>query len=146
MDLDLRFSQGGGRVDLGGLWLTETKVSFAQGGGELEFSEPLRVPTNTLSIDASMGGGSFERIGNASPRTLRVATSMGGADLDLSGHWQRDCEVSIESRMGGVGVHLPDDVTVRGVPGHEAAPGDDEAAVPTLDISYSASQGEIKFE
>jgi hypothetical protein len=145
MDLDLGFSQGGGRIDLGGLWLTDAKVTFAQGGGELEFSEPLREPTETLSVDASMGGGSFQWIGNASPRELRVATHMGGGEVDLRGDWKRDCAVSIESSMGGVNVRLPDDVIVRGVPGRDATPEGGEAGRPTLDLSYSASMGEIEF-
>jgi hypothetical protein len=146
MDLDLRVSQGGGRIDLGGLWLTDTKVSFAQGGGELEFSEPLRTPTDTLSVDASMGGGSFRQIGNASPRELRVVTRMGGGEVDLRGDWQRDCTISIESSMGGINVRLPDDVIVRGVPGREASPEGDRPGVPTLDLSYSASMGEVEFQ
>ena len=144
MDLDLRFSQGGGRADLGGLWLTDTKVTFAQGGGELEFSEPLREPTETLVVDASMGGGSFQRMGNASPRELRVATRMGGGEVDLTGDWQRDCEVTLESRMGGLGVRLPDDVNVRGVPGRPSPEGV-QAGVPTLHLEYSSSMGEIEF-
>jgi hypothetical protein len=146
MDLDLRFSQGGGRADLGGLWLTDTKVTFAEGGGELEFSEPLREPTDTLSIEASMGGGSFQRIGNASPRELRVATSMGGGEVDLRGQWRRDCEVSLGSSMGGLNVRLPADANVRGVPGRQGAPEEEQAGRPTLDLSYSASMGEIKFQ
>lgn len=143
MDLDLRFSQGGGRADLGGLWLTETKVVFAQGGGELEFSEPLREPTGRLEIDASMGGGAFRRLGNASPRELRVSARMGGGEVDLRGDWQRDCEVTLDSSMGGIAVRLPDDVTIRGVPGRE---GDAGADAPALTLSYSASMGEIEFQ
>jgi hypothetical protein len=145
MDLDLRFSQGGGHADLGGLWLTDTKVTFVQGGGELEFSEPLREPTDTLSIEASMGGGSFQWVGNASPRELRAATSMGGGEVDLRGQWQRDCEVSLGSSMGGLNVRLPDDVIVHGVPGRSPPPEEEQAGKPTLDLSYSASMGEIKF-
>jgi hypothetical protein len=67
---------------------------------------------------------------------------MGGGEVDLHGDWQRDCEVSLETSMGGLEVRLPDDVTVRGVPGREAAT---EAEAATLDISYSASGGEIEF-
>jgi hypothetical protein len=146
MDLDLRFSQGGGRVDLGGLWLTETRVAFTQGGGELEFSEPLRQPTEALTIHASMGGGSFRGLGNASPRTLKVVTQMGGGEVDLRGEWLRDCEISLESRMGGLEVRVPDDVITRGLPRDRSEPaGGDDASVPTLTFSYSHSMGGIEF-
>jgi hypothetical protein len=145
MDLDLRFSRGGGRADLGGLWLTEASVAFTQGGGELEFSEPLEEPTEALTIDATMGGGSFRWLGNASPRTLKVVTQMGGGEVDLRGEWLRDCEISLESRMGGLEVRLPDDVITRGLPRGRSAAGDADASRPTLTFSYSRSMGEIEF-
>ncbi len=144
MDLDLRFSQGGGEVDLGGLWLTKTQVAFRQGGGDLEFSEPLREPTDTLSIDASMGGGSFRRLGDASPRRLLVQTRMGGGDLDLRGHWLRDCQVSLESQMGGLKVRLPEGVATRGLP-HDRAGEGEGGEIPTLTFSYSAAMGGVDF-
>jgi hypothetical protein len=146
MDLDLRFSQGGGRADLGGLWLTETRVAFAQGGGELEFSEPLRRPTESLTIESAMGGGSFGWLGHASPRTLRVESQMGGGEIDLRGDWVRDCEISLESRMGGLEVRVPEGVITRGLPRDRPAPTDvEDASVPTLTFSYSESMGEIAF-
>jgi hypothetical protein len=142
MDLDLRYSQGGGRVDLGGLWLTEANVSFSQGGGDLELSEPLFRPTESLTIDASMGGGSFRRLGHASPRRLSVTAQMGGGDVDLRGQWVRDCDIVLESRMGGLEVRLPDDVTTRGLPQDRAG---SDAAGPTLTFSYSSEMGGIEF-
>ena len=146
MDLDLRFSQGGGEAELGGLWLTETKVAFTQGGGELRFSEPLREPTESLSIDATMGGGSFRRLGNASPKRLRVQTQMGGGQVDLRGQWRRDCEISLETRMGGLDVRLPNDVITRGLPRDRSGPaGARDATLPTLTFSYSTSMGDIEF-
>ncbi len=146
MDLDLRFSQGGGRADLGGLWLSEINVAFTQGGGELEFSEPLRQPTEALTIDTSMGGGSFRSLGHASPRTLKVVTQMGGGEVDLRGEWLRDCEISLESRMGGLEVRLPDDVITKGLPQGRSEPTSaDDASVPTLTFSYSKSMGGIEF-
>jgi hypothetical protein len=147
MGLDLRFSQGGGEIDLGGLWLTEARVAFEQGGGELDFSEPLREPTERLGIDASMGGGSFRRLGNASPRVLNVETQMGGGEVDLGGKWLRDCEISLEASMGGMAVGLPDHVNTRGLPQDRSAPtspGGEPA--PTLTFSYSSSMGEIDFQ
>jgi hypothetical protein len=146
MDLDLRFVQGGGDVDLGGLWLRETEVSFTQGGGDLEFSEPLRQPAESLTIDASMGGGAFRRVGNASPRRLEVTTRMGGGEVDLRGEWSRDCEISLESSMGGMEIRLPDGVNTRGLRRDREAVSDEEGGdVPTLSFTTSAEMGEIEF-
>jgi hypothetical protein len=146
MDLALRVSQGGGEVELGGLWLTQTDVSFSQGGGDLAFSEPLREPTESLTIDASMGGGSFRKLGNASPRRLKVQSQMGGGDLDFSGEWLRDCEVSIESRMGGMQVRLPHDVGLRGLSRwgkDREAEGPAGGRRPVLTFSISSEMGEV---
>ena len=147
MDLDLRFSQGGGQADLGGLWLSNTKVTFTQGGGDLRFSEPLARPTGSLTIDASMGGGAFRQIGNASPRELKISAQMGGGEVDLRGEWQGDCAIRLESRMGGLKVRLPDDVNTAGLPQDRSRPAaDDGTEAPTLSFSYSESMGEIEFE
>jgi hypothetical protein len=145
MDLSLRVSQGGGEVELGGLWLTQTDVRFSQGGGDLTFSEPLREPTESLTIDASMGGGSFRLLGNASPRQLKVQSQMGGGDLDLSGQWLRDCEVSIESRMGGMQVRLPHDVGLRGLSrwGKDREAEGETEGRPVLTFSISSEMGEV---
>ncbi len=146
MDLDLRVSQGGARVDLGGLWLSEASVSFAQGGGDVEFSEPLRRPAERLTLDTSMGGGSFRKLGHASPRTLRLTMDMGGGEVDLRGEWRQDCDVTLESRMGGLEVRLPDNVTIRGLPGdRRGSAGEAGEATPTLTFSVSAEMGGIEY-
>jgi hypothetical protein len=133
-------------VELGGLWLQRAEVTFLQGGGELSFSEPLREPAESLRLDASMGGGAFRLLGNASPRSLRVSTQMGGGEVDLRGEWVRDAEISIESRMGGMAVRVPEGVRTRGLPrDREAAPGEEAEDQPTLTFSYSSSMGEIRF-
>ena len=47
LDLDLR--EGGARVELGEMWLTEADIDFNRCGFQLEVSEPLRAPMDLLS-------------------------------------------------------------------------------------------------
>jgi len=146
-DLDLSVLQGGGEVELGGLWLTNVDIEFDQGGGHVEFSEPLRAPAEHVRIGFSMGGGDVEGLGNASPRRLEIELSMGGGDIDLGGAWSRDAQITIDQRMGGASVRLPRGVDIRGLdrPGGLDSPGLDEVPRPVLTFSVSSGFGELEF-
>lgn len=138
---------GGFRGRLGGLWLTAIDVDFAMGGAVLVFDEPLREPVRELRVTGKMGGAALVRIGNASPRRLQLDYSMGGFDLDLSGHWLRDADISLQTGMGGGTVRLPDGVFLEGLP---AGAGDDRAApdegAPHLRFSLSGEAEKLRFQ
>ena len=146
-DLELDIMQGGADVELGGLWLTNADLRFLQGGGAVEFSEPLRQPADSMVIEFSQGGGAIEGIANASPTKLDVSFSMGGGYLDLRGPWQRDAEITIDQSMGGVSVQLPRNAVLRGIGRYdteEPAEGGEEE-VPVLRFSTSSHYGELEF-
>jgi len=143
-DLEIDIMQGGADVELGGLWLTNTDLRFLQGGGAVEFSEPLRQPAESMAIEFSQGGGAVEGIANASPTKLEVSFSMGGGYLDLRGPWQRDAEITIDQSMGGVSVQLPRNAVLRGIGRYDTeATGEEE--VPVLRFSTSSHYGELEF-
>jgi len=145
-DLELDVLQGGAEIELGGLWLTNADISFLQGGGAVEISDPLHAPIEYLGIDFTQGGGAVEGVANASPRILEAGFSMGGGYLDLSGAWQRDAEIDISQSMGGVSVQLPLDVIIRGLGRHDTKlDGEDESELPVLRFSTSSNMGELEF-
>ena len=145
-DLDVEISQGGAEVELGGLWLSDVDLNFTQGGGAIEFGEPLQEPAESLAIQFSQGGGAIEGIGNASPRELDVSFSMGGGYIDLRGPWQQDAEINIDQSMGGVSLHLPSDVVLRGIGRHDTeGPAEGGEEVPVLRFSTSSHYGELEF-
>ncbi len=146
-DLDLSVLQGGGEVELGGLWLTNIDVEFLQGGGQLAFSEPLRAPAENVRVDFSMGGGEIVGLGNASPRRLDIGFRMGGGDVDLRGAWSRDAQITINQSMGGASVRLPNEVDIRGLDrrGGLQSPGLDEIPRPVLTFDVSSQFGELEF-
>jgi hypothetical protein len=95
-----------------------------------------------LDINATMGGGELRLIGNASPRVLNVGYTMGGVDLDLTGDWRADSEITLRGSQGGAGVRLPADVRVEGVPNRALEPPEaGEIRRPTLRFS-----AESRFE
>lgn len=145
-DLDVDIMQGGAEVELGGLWLSKIDLRFLQGGGAVQFGEPLQQPAQSLAIQFSQGGGAIEGIGYASPSKLDVSFSMGGGYIDLRGPWQQDAEITIDQSMGGVSLHLPSHVVIRGIGRHDteaAAEGGEE--VPVLRFSTSSHYGELEF-
>jgi len=102
-----------------------------------------------LKIKGTMGGFEASRLGNASPRTLSVACSMGGADIDLSGAWVRDCDASISVAMGGMTLLIPDDIEVEwnGDGARDlapASPAELEIPLPVLTLETHAKFGEIE--
>ncbi|MFQ5719870.1 MAG: hypothetical protein ACE5IK_10020 [Acidobacteriota bacterium] len=146
LDLQVNMAQGGTRMDLGGLWLREAEIEFAQGGFQLRVSEPLQMPMERLTIDGRMGGFDASHLGNASPKTLDVDFTMGGMSLDLRGAWAADADISIKTSMSGGVVRVPDDVIIEGlsVPGRPANPSA-ELQPPTLHFSSSSSMGDLQF-
>jgi hypothetical protein len=69
---------------------------------------------------------------------------MGGFEIDLTGHWVGDSDISINSTMGGASILLPRDVNVAGLDtGRVELEEDEEVPRPTLTFSQSASMGGI---
>jgi hypothetical protein len=145
-DLELDVMQGGADVELGGLWLSDVDIRFLQGGGAVEFDEPLQQPAQSLAIQFSQGGGAVESIGNASPSELEVSFSMGGGYVDLRGPWQQDADITIDQSMGGVSLQLPRNVVLRGIGRHDTEePAEGGEEVPVLRFSTSSHFGELEF-
>jgi len=146
--LDARLEKGGATTELGGLWLTDLDFHVDKGGFDLRVSEPLREPAERVAITGSMGGFAVSGLGNASPRELLLDIGMGGAGLDLRGPWQRDAEVTINLRMSGAALQLPQDVAVEGLDiGEFEVGGTEEVRPPTLTFSVTKdkrSELEIK--
>lgn len=145
MALEIALAQGGGIVDLGGLWLSTVELTLQQGGLELEVSKPLQEPLQRFESVGSMGGMQLSSLGNASPRVLEITQRMGGIDLDLRGAWRQDAEIDLSIDMGGGALSIPDDVVVRGLSekGVKAKRNADDD-VPVLDIRTSVNMGEIE--
>jgi hypothetical protein len=146
LDLQVHLSQGGGRVDLGGMWLTELDLELRQGGFQVEVDEPLRQPVERVSLKGSMGGMEISRLGNASPRQLDVDLQMGGMELDLRGEWVADARISLRTRMGGTVLRLPRRVRIEGLEGAPLQPPEStEIPLPVLRFDVTTHRGEIEI-
>ncbi len=138
-------SKGGLDADFSGLWLTSVDLKAHQGGFAVVIDEPTKEPVDSFRIESNMGGISINGIGNASPRILEVTSSMGGADVDLSGFWQNDCEAKMSVKMGGMSVSIPKHLKVlRGADINSLAGSDAETDEPVLHLRTRAQYGEIE--
>lgn len=140
IDLVIEASQGGSRVNLGGLWIRSADLDFSMGGFDFMVAEPLRAPADRIVIRTSMGGGVLRSLGNASPHQLEVDHSMGGLFLDLGGRWENDAEITLKSSMGGGDVRLPSGAIIEGLSQIDREPsGGAAAGAPTLTFSVSST-------
>jgi hypothetical protein len=146
LELEVRGSQGGSILELGGLWLTSLDVEFEMGGLVVNVGSPLREPVDSMTLRGSMGGLVASGLGNASPRRLEVDYRMGGMELDLRGRWVADADIDIDLRMGGGNVTLPDGVLIEGLPsGVRSASPAPEIKPPTLRFTTKTVQGGMEF-
>jgi hypothetical protein len=144
--LETTIRHGGAQVELGGLRLSSCAIAVTSGGMELGFGSPLPEPMERLEIRTDMGGAEINDVGNASPRVLDVEFRMGGMELDLTGEWRADAEISVEGSMGGAEVRLPSNARIEGVPGRKfEGPATGETKLPTLRFKTSSAMGEIEF-
>jgi len=113
LDLSLGLAACEARVDLGGLSVSALRVQTAACDTRIAFStpNPSRIPQ--LEIRATAAGVTMEKLGNARADRLDVITTVGGADLDLSGDWSGTMTVAIHTVMGGVTLRVPQDVGIQ---------------------------------
>lgn len=147
LDLDVTTDMGGVQAELGGLWLRTASFHFDKAGFELNVSEPLREPMESLTIGGSMGGVEAVGLGNASPQRLDLDCRMGGVELDLRGEWRNDSDVRVDVDMGGVAVIVPRDVDVTGAEVQGASllrVEEPEVPLPVLRLDLSFERGEVE--
>lgn len=144
LELELRLTQGGADIQLGGLWLNELDIDFDMAGIELGVDSPLQAPMERCSIRGAMGGLESSQLGNASPRVLDVDYKMGGLELDLRGRWVNDSDIEIRFSRGGGEIRLPDGVRIEGLQtGRIEPPVESEIPPPTLRFSATSDLGEL---
>lgn len=97
------------RLDLGGLWLVDTDLRLKNGEFTLAFAEPLAEPMGRLAIDAPLGELTLARLGNASPREVRIEKNLGHGCLDLRGAWRTHATLELACGVGSCSVHEPNE-------------------------------------
>ncbi len=143
-------------LDLGGLWIRDLDLESGVGSHRVEFSRPTAYPMDSFSMEMSVGELEIEELGNASPRRVRVAHQIGEVNVDLSGAWQVDSEVTIRNRIGEARVEAPDEARLEveaaevliGDPARRRVPeppADLPEDAPTLKLVLEGQIGEVRI-
>lgn len=99
-------------ADLGGLWVPEIDLKTSAGEQTLRFDEPTREPMERLKVMGSVGELCLEYLGNASPKDVQVAHSIGDRHLDLRGAWRNDAKISASFSIGEMRLDMPETARV----------------------------------
>ncbi|HEX7981103.1 MAG TPA: LiaF domain-containing protein [Gemmatimonadaceae bacterium] len=139
LDLDMEFGGTQAALELGGLALQSARIEFGATEGTLAFSTPNR--THMRELEVGIGAAEFNalHLANANADLIRVRGGVGSVDLDFSGTWTRDLEVSTRLAIGGLTLRVPDDVGLRLDVRRVAASFDHEGLVKRDDGWYSAN-------
>ncbi len=147
---DLR--EGCTRIELGGLRLASTDITFRKGDIDLTIGKPLHSPMERFTIRCAMGSFRVSGLGNASPRSLEADFSMGGIELDLRGRWVRDADIEITTSMAGGEVRLPRNVVIEGLDFAKYSIRSDDLPAglpkggPALKILLSSRMGDLQLK
>jgi hypothetical protein len=133
----MEFGGAQATLELGGLALQSTRLEFGAAEATLAFSTPNR--THMRELDIGVGAAEFTatHLANANADLIRIRGGVGSVDLDFSGTWTRDLEVSTRLAIGGLTLRVPDDVGLRLDVKRIAAGFDHEGLVKRDDGWYS---------
>lgn len=113
MDLVLEFGAVKADFDLTGVALRNLSITTGASESEMVISEPNPVAMEELEIE--VGAASFEArgLGNLNAKQIHLKAGVGNVELDFTGAWKRDGEISVNMGLGSLTLTLPREVGVR---------------------------------
>lgn len=113
MDLKLRVGAAKGRLDLGGLALTDFSLETGASDMVVHWDKPNTVSMDRFLLRAGAANVEVRGIGYASPREVQVEGGMGNLILDFTGPWTDSARVKVTAGVGALRLRFPRDVGVR---------------------------------
>jgi hypothetical protein len=137
LDLDMEFGGTQAMLELGGLALQSARLECGATEATLAFTTPNRA--HMRELDVGVGAAEFTalHLANANADLIRIRGGVGSVDLDFSGTWTRDLEVSTRLAIGGLTLRVPENVGLRLEVRRVAASFDHEGLVKRDDGWYS---------
>jgi hypothetical protein len=115
LDLSLDFGAVEANLDLSGLTIERMKVQSGASDATIRFDTPN--PGRMRSLELNGGAAHLNVLGlaNANVEDVTVQAGVGSVELDFSGDWvgERDISLNVQIALGGVKVRVPRDVGVR---------------------------------
>jgi hypothetical protein len=110
MDLDIQAGAYQGRLELGGLALTNLTVHDGAADVELSFQAPNRAEMSVLRYETGASNVTLAGLANANFDTMIFNSGAGNYTLDFSGDLQREATITINSGLGNMTLLIPDGV------------------------------------
>lgn len=111
--LDINNGVGDARLSLSGLRVASLDLESGVGGSRLSCYEANPIACERIRIKNGVGSVEAVGLGNLNFRELEFEGGVGGANLDFTGEWAQDADISIQVGVGGVTVRMPRDIGVR---------------------------------
>ncbi|MGQ9709107.1 MAG: toast rack family protein [Anaerolineae bacterium] len=113
MSLKLQVGAAKGRLDLGGLALTDLSLETGASDMLVRWDTPNAVPMDRLLLRAGAANVEVRGIGYAHPRDVRVEGGVGNLVLDFTGPWADSARVNVTAGLGSLTLRFPRDVGAR---------------------------------
>ena len=113
VDLSIELGAVGADVDLTGLRLSHLKLASGASDATLRFDSANTERMSIVELQAGVAKLRVTGLANANADEVRVRAGVGSVDLDFSGAWRHDSELTLDVALGAVTLHVPAGVGVR---------------------------------
>jgi hypothetical protein len=113
LSLNLDLGAAEGRVDLGGLRLSQTRIRTGVADLDLEWSQPNPQVLDELNVEAGAASLNLRQLGNAHFDEMRFTGGAGNFELDFTGDWQGPARANIDAGFSNLRLVLPDNIGVK---------------------------------
>lgn len=113
LDLALQLGAVEAEIELGGLQLTDLRLTSGASRTTVRFSRPNTGHCEQATISAGAADLSVLALGNARCRQLQFEGGVGKLLLDLSGAWTSEAHMSVHLAVGALTLRLPRDLGIR---------------------------------
>jgi len=113
MSLDLDLGAAKGRLNLGGVRLTDARIKAGAAEVEIEWDALNPELLDLLNVDAGAASLRMRKLGNAHFDQMNFNGGAGNFDLDFSGDWQESARASIKAGLSNLTLTVPSDVGVK---------------------------------
>jgi hypothetical protein len=107
LGLDLNLGAVDADLELGGLRLTSVRMTTAGSRTVARFSTPNPRSCTSLRLSAGAADVAVTQLGNSRCRHIAFDGGVGAVNLDFTGDWADDAEVSVNLTMGQLTLTLP---------------------------------------
>jgi hypothetical protein len=113
LDLELRLGAVEADLDFSGLRIDHLKVESDASEATVRFDTPNPERMRALAFQVGAASLKVARLANANADHIRVQAGVGSVDLDFSGRWTQDIDLTLEMALGSARLRVPRDVGVQ---------------------------------